>query len=95
MTNHIIDPKLSQDLMDLLDYYEVPHEEGALLWEAEKRGYWIYLSGPDEDRSVEQRWEVRAVPDRGDGIKTIQRGQTARIALARLFRWFVTEGAAT
>ena len=91
MPNPVINPRLSQELADLLDAHEVSHEEGALLWELEKRGYWLYLSGPEDKLNPGFRWEVRIGDTKTDTRRTIQRGQTARIALARAFSWVVQE----
>lgn len=86
-----IDPRLPAELAALLDAHDVPHEEGALLWEIEKRGWYVQLEGPDERmRNAQYRWDARVAPqrDRGD-VKTVY-GQTARLALARAFQWIVS-----
>ena len=88
MTNRIIHPQLTADQIALLDDNEVPHEVDAILWEAEKRGYWVYLAGPDEGQRVERRWEARA--EKWDGIISSAintHGETALKALVPLFAW--------
>lgn len=86
-----IDPRLPAELAALLDAHEVPHDCDALLWEIEKHGYWLYLSGPDEGKvNRENRWEARIGDVETDTRRTICRGQTPRLALARAFQWIVS-----
>ncbi len=95
-----VDPRLSQDLIDLLDAHEVPHDSDALLWEIEKRGGEIVLEGPDAMVDIpEYRWTLRIFS--GGGVtnsawhdREVVQGQTNRIALARAFQWLVHREAA-
>lgn len=84
MDGPIIDPRMPDDLAALLDANEVNPEEGAIVWELEKRDLWIYLSGPDKGRTVQNRWEARVCND-DHSIAVIGRGKTARLALARAY----------
>lgn len=88
-THPVIDPLLTPNLAALLQRNEVPETTDALLWEFEKRGYWLYLAGPDEERGqVGKLWEASvARHDAGPTQSRICYGQTARIALARLYQW--------
>ncbi len=91
MPSPIIDPRLSQELIDLLDEHEVPHDSDGLLWEIEKRGAHVRIEGPSTHMSnVKYRWAVGILPvdDASVDRKTVY-GQTARIALAKAFQWIV------
>lgn len=83
MPNHVIDPSLPQELATLLDDHEIPHTEGAILWELEKRGFQVRLEGPfDPVPHKHLRWRVLLIGADGAAV-ALMRGQTARIALAR------------
>lgn len=98
MTSPVIDPRLSDDLAALLDAHEVPHDNDALLWEFEKRGYNIGLDGPDVRLvNPEGRWTLRVFTNERDPYghpidRKMFHGQTSRIALARGFAWIVSRG---
>lgn len=91
-----LSPSLPAELSALLAEHAVPEEEGALLSEIERHGYYVCLTGPVEPGSTEAnpwrwtvallRWDSAANTHIHSGLSY---GETARIALAGAVSWII------
>jgi hypothetical protein len=100
-TGPTIDPRPPAELSALLAEHEIPEEEGALIWEIAKHGYYVSLSGPVEpecgdDTSEYQwvamllKWDAKA----GEFVhQGMWHGQTARLSLALAVAWIIGQQA--